>query len=355
MNQPPTPEPTPAQRRRWRRYLADEVAEAEIYRELAARRSGEERYILLELAQAEVRHADHWRGLLGPEAKPSRRGGGSRLLGFLARRFGFVFALALAGRAESRSTYGADPDAPASMAADEEIHAEVVRGLAARGRAALSGTFRAGVFGINDGLVSNLSLVIGVAAAGVSSSFVLLSGVAGLLAGALSMAAGEYISVRSQRELLAANTPNPEARRAVAALDAATNELALVYRSQGLDPMEAANRAAQVLAGARSFADPPDQTPDTVGTAIKASIASFALFSAGAALPIIPYAFGLSGWVALAVSAGLVGIALLVTGAAVALLSGSSPTRRALRQLAIGYGAACVTYAIGSLFGVAIA
>ncbi|MDR1151394.1 MAG: VIT1/CCC1 family protein [Bifidobacteriaceae bacterium] len=344
--------PTPAQIRRWRRHLADELAEAEVYRDLAARRTGAERAILLGLEQAEARHAAHWQRLLGDGATPARRGRSTRLLGFLARRFGFVFALALAGRAESRSAYARDPDAPPSMAADEEIHAEVVRGLAARGRAALSGTFRAAVFGINDGLVSNLSLVIGVAAAGVDPSFVLLSGVAGLLAGALSMAAGEYVSVRSQRELLAANRPNPDVKRAVAALDAATNELALVYRSQGADRAAAEGRAAQVLAGARAFADPAEPTPDTVGTAMRASIASFFLFSAGAALPILPYAFGLTGWPALGLAAGLVGAALLATGGAVGLLSGAAPLRRALRQLAIGYGAACVTYAIGSLFGV---
>ncbi|MDR1150961.1 MAG: VIT1/CCC1 family protein, partial [Bifidobacteriaceae bacterium] len=228
---PPDIQPHRTQVRRWRRYLADERAEADVYRDLAATRSGEEREILLGLERAETRHAAHWIRLLGDRAKPAHRGPGTRLLAFLARRFGFVFALALAGRSESRSRYATDPDAPASMAADEQIHAEVVRALAARGRATLSGTFRAAVFGINDGLVSNLSLVIGVAAAGIDRSVVLVTGVAGLLAGALSMAAGEYVSVRSQRELLAANTPDPEVKQAVEALDGDANELALVYRS----------------------------------------------------------------------------------------------------------------------------
>lgn len=346
--------PTRAQVRRWRRYLADERAEADVYRDLAASRTGEEREILLGLQRAEARHAAHWEQLLGDQAKPARRGAGTRLLAFLARRFGFVFALAMAGRAESRSAYSADPDAPASMAADEQIHAEVVRALASQGRARLSGTFRAAVFGVNDGLVSNLSLVIGIAAAGVSPGFVLLSGVAGLLAGALSMAAGEYVSVRSQRELLAANLPSPQVARAVIALDAAANELALVYRSQGLDGPDAEARAAQVLAGARNFADPAEPPPDTVGTALRAATASFALFSAGAALPILPYAVGLTGWPALISAAALVGAALLATGAAVGLMSGASPVRRALRQLAIGLGAAAVTYAIGSAFGVSL-
>jgi VIT1/CCC1 family predicted Fe2+/Mn2+ transporter len=334
--------------------LADERAEAEAYRVLAERRTGEEREILLGLEQAEDRHAAYWEGLLGDGARPARRGPGTRLLSFLARRFGFVFALAMAGRSESRSAYAADPDAPASMAADEQIHAEVVRALAARGRARLSGTFRAAVFGVNDGLVSNLSLVIGVAASGIPPTYVLLTGVAGLLSGALSMAAGEYVSVRSQRELLAANRPDRRVKRAVAALDAASNELALVYRSQGMTADQAQARAGEVLAGVRSFADPAEPPPDTVGTALRAATASFLTFAAGAALPIAPYAAGLSGVAALLVAAGLVGLALLATGASVGILSGASPIRRALRQLAIGYGAAAVTYAIGALFGVSL-
>ena len=100
-------------------------------------------------------------------------------------------------------------DATSAMAADERIHGEVVRGLAARGRSRLSGTFRAAVFGANDGLVSNLALILGIGASGASTHAVLVAGVAGLLAGALSMGAGEYVSVRSQRELLEASVPDP--------------------------------------------------------------------------------------------------------------------------------------------------
>ena len=196
----PTLPATAADVRRWQRRLADERQEAAVYRELAARRDGEERAILLALAEAEARHAAHWESLLGEgaekEARPSLRG---RALAVLARRFGTVFVLALAQRAESRTPYVRDRDATAQMAADERIHEEVVRGLAARGRARVSGTFRAAVFGANDGLVSNLALVLGVSAGGAATSTVLLTGVAGLLSGALSMGAGEFISVRSQR------------------------------------------------------------------------------------------------------------------------------------------------------------
>ena len=131
---------------------------------------------------------------------------------FLATHFGTLFVLALMQRAEGRTPYGADTDATEQMAADERIHGEVLRGLSARGREQLSGSFRAAVFGANDGLVSNLALVLGIGATGVSNQTVLFTGIAGLLAGALSMGAGEYVSVRSQRELLLATHPDPDAR-----------------------------------------------------------------------------------------------------------------------------------------------
>jgi hypothetical protein len=170
--------------RRWRRHLADEREEAAVYRNLAARRDGEEREILLGLADAEERHIAHWERLLGDQEGPRRRGNlRTRLLSAAARRFGSVFVLALAQRAEGRSPYEQDADATPAMAADEQIHEEVVRGLAARGRARVSGTFRAAVFGANDGLVSNLALVLGVSGGGAAASTVLLTGLAGLLAG----------------------------------------------------------------------------------------------------------------------------------------------------------------------------
>ena len=242
-------QPTSADLRRWRGHLADERAEAAVYRDLARHRSGEEREILLALAEAEGRHAAHWKQLLGDRiGEPRRSDPRFSVLAWLARRFGSVFVLALAQRAEARATYEADVDATPAMAADERIHEEVVRSLATRGRNRLSGTFRAAVFGANDGLVSNLALVIGVAAAGVPTGTVLVTGLAGLLAGALSMAAGEYISVRSQRELLSASTPGAAAGLALAHLDVDANELALVYRARGMATEDARVRADEVLA-----------------------------------------------------------------------------------------------------------
>jgi vacuolar iron transporter family protein len=344
--------------RRWRRRLADEREEAKVYRDLAGRRHGEEREILLALAEAEERHAAHWATLLGEDIGRVRRGAPRmRLLAFLARRFGSVFVLALAQRAETRSPYHSDDDATAAMAADERIHEEVVRGLAVRGRSRVSGTFRAAVFGANDGLVSNLSLVLGVTGGGASTTTVLLTGLAGLLSGALSMGAGEYVSVRSQRELLAASAPDiSDAHTVLPALDLKANELALVYRARGVPADEARRRADSVLRSndpARSVApDSPDNDRhEIVGTGLGAALSSFAFFATGAAVPVLPFLLGLGGVTALVTAAVLVGLALMLTGATVGVLSGGPPLRRALRQLAIGAGAAAVTYGLGVLFG----
>lgn len=266
-----------------------------------------------------------------------------------------MFVLALAQRAEARSPYDGEAAATATMAADEKIHEEVMRGLATRGRNRLSGSFRAAVFGANDGLVSNLSLVLGISASGVANHIVLLTGLAGLLAGALSMGAGEYVSVRSQRELLEASTPNPDTGRILADLNVDANELSLLYRSRGMSPEEAGTRAGEVLAGAHgkhaAAQGDEDQRHEAIGTGMGAAISSFCFFASGAVIPVLPYLFGLQGLTAVITAAVLVGLTLMGTGAVVGLLSGTSPLTRGLRQLGIGYGAAAVTYLLGTIFG----
>ncbi len=354
--------PTTAEIKRWRQYLADERAEAAVYRDLAKRREGEEHAILMALAAAEGRHEQHWLNLLGDHAgtavRPSLR---NQLLGLLARRFGSVFVLALAQRSESRSPYADDADATAAMAADESIHEEVIRGLSAQGRNRLSGSFRAAVFGANDGLVSNLSLVMGMAATGVGSQVVLFSGVAGLLAGALSMGAGEFVSVRSQRELLDASAPTQVTLSAAPSLDLEDNELVLVYLARGMSREAAEHRAAERMGQFSCDCDPslslqPEnfETPEsheTLGTAWGAASSSFCFFASGAVIPILPFLFGMTGIGSLVLACVLVGVTLMGTGAVVGLLSGASPLWRGLRQLAIGMGAAAATYLLGLLFG----
>ncbi|MHA6803568.1 VIT1/CCC1 transporter family protein [Salinifilum ghardaiensis] len=355
------PEPSPHAAgprtlRRWRRRLGYERAEAAVYRQLAARSSGSERDVLLGLAEAEERHAAHWRELLGAKAAPEPRAAlRMRVLAQLARVFGFVVVLALAQRAEKRASRGAAEEAAPEIAADERVHEEVVRALAARGRERLSGAFRAAIFGANDGLVSNLALVLGVVGGGLAADTVLLTGLSGLLAGALSMAAGEFVSVRSQRELLAATAPDAQARSAVPHLDVDTNELALVYRARGMDGEAAQRKADAVLTGGSGAASPADIAQDdgheVVGTGVRAAVTSFGTFACGAFVPVLPFAVGAAGWPAVLSAVVLVGIALLGTGACVGVISGASPVTRALRQLAIGFGAAGITYALGLSFG----
>ncbi|MBD2762823.1 VIT1/CCC1 transporter family protein [Kocuria sp. cx-455] len=373
-------EPTSTQIRRWRRYLADELAEAAIYQHLADRAPAQQGEILHQVAVAEDRHAEHWRRLLGPHGekrgRPSLR---SRALMFLAKHFGTVFVLALLQRAESRSPYREDPDATEAMAADEAIHEEIIRALATDGRTRLSGNFRAAVFGANDGLVSNLALIMGIGATGVSSSIVMVSGIAGLLAGALSMGAGEFVSVRSQRELLDASRPTQVTLSVAPELDLNANELTLIYRARGMSEEAAEHRAAERMghfdcdcdpslsfqdAKARAALNPgrpeqedPREAEDNqaLGTDLGAAASSFCFFASGAIVPLLPYFFGLGGGPALIVGMLLVGLALIVTGGCVGLLSGASPLKRGLRQLAIGYGAAIATYVLGLAFNTTVA
>ena len=355
-----TTEPTRQQIARWRRYLANERAEAAVYRELAAKRTGEERDILLQLADAESRHEKYWRERLGihigqPRAADMR----TRTLGFFARHFGSVFALALMQTAETRTPYEDDVDAPDAIAADEALHSEVVRALATKGRERISGGFRAAVFGANDGLVSNVALVLGVLGSGMSSNAILLTGISGLLAGALSMAAGEYVSVRSQAELLDASTPAPEVHTVLDRVDVDANELALVYRARGMDAKTAEAKAAAAFLALAEGKDSADLAPviredNVAGSAWAAAGSSFFAFSIGALIPIIPFMFGVTIPVAVVTSLVMVSIALLITGGITGLLSGKAPAPRAFRQLAIGLGAAATTYLLGIGFGALI-
>jgi VIT1/CCC1 family predicted Fe2+/Mn2+ transporter len=221
-----------------------------------------------------------------------------------------------------------------------------------------SGALRAAIFGVNDGLVSNLSLIFGVAGAGVDNEVVILAGVAGLLAGAFSMAAGEYISVRVQREVferlihLEAHEigSDPEAERA---------ELAELYVRKGL-PRDLAERLAEELMRDPAMAldthareelglDPGEG----LGSPLAAAGASFATFSVGAAVPLVAFLFG-SGTGAVAVSAALSGGALFGVGAAMSYLTGRSPVLSGLRMLSIGAAAAAVTYLVGTLLDVSV-
>lgn len=387
----PAAAPSEEQLERWRRYLANERSEAAVYKTLAARQKNpEDREILSKIAEAESRHQRYWRDKLGDQlGSPRKADFNTRLLGFLAKVFGSVFTLALMQSAESRSPYLADEDASDQLAMDEKVHAEVVRGLATRSRERMSGTFRAAVFGVNDGLVSNLALVLGVLGSGVGSTVVLITGVSGLLAGALSMAAGEFISVKSQNELLGASTPQTSSSTMAANVDVEANELALVFRARGMSEAEAQYKADQLFArishSAESYAESfggGGHSPEnpglenssaensstevrggeaaedeefaeahTPGGAWEAAISSFCFFAGGALLPILPFIFGASTTLGAVIAVVLVSLALLITGAVTGILSGKPPAWRGLRQLLIGLGAAGITYLLGLAFG----
>ncbi|MFL6271009.1 MAG: VIT1/CCC1 transporter family protein [Actinomycetes bacterium] len=346
---------------RYQRLLAREQGAASVYRALAQRRSGEEREILLALARAEERHAAHWAAKLHPSDRRRHRPGvRARVLGWLARRLGSLVVLGLVQRAEAAGDYDRDPEATAAMAVDEQTHALVVAGLAQRARARSSGWFRAAVFGANDGLVSNFSLVLGMAGAGSSSQVVLLAGLAGLLAGALSMAAGEYISVRSQRELLEAASQELDRPTLLALADQEAEELGLVFRARGMAVDQAERRAAALRAGGDDQpaggdgdAIPDAAGTDVVGSAVGAAGFSFVAFAAGAAIPILPFVVT-TGTAAILAAAIVVGVALFATGATVGVLTGGPLARRGLRQLGIGAVAALGTYGLGRLFNTVV-
>jgi VIT1/CCC1 family predicted Fe2+/Mn2+ transporter len=225
-----------------------------------------------------------------------------------------------------------------------------------------SGSARAAVFGISDGLVSNTALVMGFAGTATSNGTVLFAGLAGLLAGAFSMAAGEYVSVASQRDLF---------RREIA-MEAAElrdkpeeeqKELELIYRAKGLDRATAAATAAQIMSNPATALDTLAREelgldPDELGSPFKVALSSFVAFAIGASIVVIPYLFflapGASQTIPLAIAVALAVIALLVVGGVVGRLSGRGVVFSALRQLGWGAGAALVTFAIGRLIGVNI-
>ena len=230
--------------------------------------------------------------------------------------------------------------------------------VGARHRSALGGSLRAGVFGVNDGLVSNMSLVLGVAGAGAGAAFVLTSGAAGLLAGALSMAAGEYVSVRSQREMYEyqialereelAEYPEEEAE-----------ELALIYQARGMQLEQAREISQALLARPEQALDVLAReelglNPDDLGSPWQAATTSFVAFAAGAAIPLTPFLSGLAGGRAILSVVLITLVALFAIGLGLSLFTGRGAMRSAQRMVLIGGGAGAVSFLVGRALGVAI-
>lgn len=361
--------------RTFRRLWSDEKAAAHLYRRLADLADDDDRRrLFVELAETEERHAEHWATLLrerDAQLPSDRVGLQTRLLLWGARRFGTERVLPRIIRAEhaDRDRYRRIEHAPAAMADEEEQHGRTLAMAFARvapadlakaegwHRTTAGGSLRAAVFGVNDGLVSNLALIMGVAGGASSGSTVVLAGVAGLVAGAGSMAAGEWISVQSQRELYERELATERAELERFPEDE-QRELELIYQAKGIDAETAATIAARIMADPETALDTLAREelgldPDDLGSPWVAAISSFVSFAIGATVPLVPFLVS-AGAAALITSAVLSGAALAGVGGAISLLTGRSPLRSALRMLLIGGGAAALTYAIGSAVGVAL-
>lgn len=363
---------------RYRANLQGEADGASLYRALAqAEPNPAVAEVYRRLAAVEDAHAELWRRQLAALGQPPgahRPGWRSRMLGLLARRFGPDFVLPVVHtleRADS-SQYDAQPEAVAArLPQAERSHAHIVQALATRASAGVPGsvlgriegrhrsggnTLRAAVLGANDGLVSNLSLVAGVAGAAGDTRTVLVTGLAGLVAGACSMAMGEWLSVTSSRELYRAQiaTEKDELEQAPEEEKA---ELVLIYQSKGLSQAQAQALADRLMAR-------PDTALDTLareelgidpqqlgGSAASAAAVSFGLFALGALFPVAPLAL-LDGRPALVGAIASSAAALFAIGAATSLFTGRHPLFAGSRQLAIGLGAAAITYGMGRLIGV---
>ncbi len=376
---PPETPPTlsRADIKRFRANLREEVDGQALYLRLAeAEDDPSLKEVFRRLAESEGSHIELWREKLreGGAAVPDPRPGFRvRVLGLLARRFGTQFVTPIVERMEAGAVtmYDDQPEAIAhGLPRAERSHARLFQELGrepgrevnvarieGRHRSASGNALRAAVLGANDGLVSNLSLVMGVAGADPGREFVALAGIAGLLAGAISMALGEWVSVLSTREAFERQVGiereelemNPEEER---------EELALIYQVKGLSEADARATADRVLADPATALDTLvreelGMSPADAASPWVAALTSFFLFALGAVLPVIPWLF-LDGALAIGLSIALGAIGLYILGAAVTLWTGRSALYSGARMLVLGLVAAGVTFGIGALVGVAV-
>jgi VIT1/CCC1 family predicted Fe2+/Mn2+ transporter len=366
------------ERKRLLENLTDELNGAALYEALAAaEKDARLAEVYRRLATVEQRHAERWRkrledaGVNLPPFNPSWR---TRTLGWIARRFGTSVVLPSVQTLEAADTdkYATQSDAR-DFHGEERSHSRViqlmstVRGgfagtdvarLEGRHRTAGGNQLRAAVLGANDGLVSNLSLVMGVAGAAMNERTILITGLAGLLAGAGSMALGEWLSVQSSRELYRHQIETEQAEL-MAAPEEEEEELALIYQARGLGQEQARAFAASMMRN-------PDTALETLareelgidpnelgGSAWEAAITSFLLFAAGAIVPVLPFFFA-SGILALGLSIVCSTVALFTVGAAITLYTGRTVLFSGSRQVVFGLVAAALTFGIGRLVGVSM-
>lgn len=366
-----------AEARRFQANLDDEIDGIAVYDMLSkAEKDPERRRIFDELAAVEMRHADVWRKKLRECGVEPREHGPSlkiRAIGLAARVFGVHTVLPIVRSLEA-GAYGAymAQDATAqALAPDEREHRKTVsrmeRGrdkppseqIIARERwhrTGSSGALRATIFGVSDGLTSNTALVMGFAGAQTSADFVLLAGLAGLIAGAFSMATGEYVSMRAQRELFERQIALERAELE-SLPDEEQRELSLIYQAKGLTKPEADTTAARLMENEEIALDTLVREelgldPDDLGSPWGASIGSFVAFAIGALLPVIPFFFGSADTIIIVISASISVVATFAVGAGVSLLTGRSMLYSGGRQVALAAAAATITFVIGRIIGV---
>jgi VIT1/CCC1 family predicted Fe2+/Mn2+ transporter len=364
-----------------RRYLEnwqDEVDSATEYRAMAASETDPRLVkVYANLAEMEEAHIAFWEDRLrkaGASVPPRRPSWRSRVLGGIARRFGpeLVLATIAAKEEVDQNVYVKEREtAGTRMPAQERWHAKVLKQLVATQPRGLEGSFlgrlegrhrsvggnalRAAVLGANDGLCSNLSLVMGVAGASIDSHGILVTGVAGLLAGACSMALGEWVSVTSSREL-AQREIRIESSELTEDPEGEGDELKLIYEAKGLSPGEAETMVRHMLADRGTAIDAlareelgidPKQLG---GSAWEAAVTSFVLFAIGAVVPILPFVVA-RGSFAVASSVVISAAGLFAIGAAITLFTGAQVWRSGGRQLLLGLAAAGLTFGVGKLIG----
>jgi VIT1/CCC1 family predicted Fe2+/Mn2+ transporter len=371
---------------RFRDNLQGEVDSAGLYRALSQSEPDPHlAEVYRRLAAVEEAHAEYWRTQLrraGAKAGQLQVGWRARALGWLARRFGPQFVLPTISALEQRDVgvYDKQPEAVAGGLPDaERSHNRIVQRIAATVPGGLSGgtlariegrhrmggnALRAAVLGANDGLVSNLSLVMGAAGAvtdgttATSGASILVVGLAGLVAGACSMAIGEWLSVTSSRELNQRQI-DIEADELARMPQEETEELSLIYQAKGLDEKQARALAEKLMSQKETALDTLVREelgidPEELGgSAWTAAASSFFLFAAGAIFPVLPY-FWLAGYAALATSLALSGAALVATGTITSLFTGRGVLVSAGRQLLLGFAAAALTYGVGRLAGITL-
>jgi len=368
--------------KRYTHNLQGEVDSATLYRTLSkVEKSPELSQVYARLADVEEAHGEFWQKRLEalgqkiPKLRPNFR---TQVLGWLARRFGPGFVLPSINTLEQLDSSQYDTQAEAvkgGLPAAERSHARIIEAIAGSSPDALSGgtlarlegrhrgmggnTLRAAVLGANDGLLSNLSLVMGVAGASFNPHTILVTGLAGLLAGACSMAMGEWLSVNTSRESYQRQI-DAEAMELEQVPDEEKEELALIYQAKGLPEDQAKALAERLIANKKTALDTLVREelgidPDELGgSAWAAGASSFVLFSLGAIVPVAPF-FLLTGLHAVIGSLAFSGLALFLIGAGTTLFTGRGVVFSGLRQLAVGLAAAGITYGIGHLIGVTVA